>query len=643
MSFLRKILIFIFFYLLCSHYFVNLVSANNFIRMVAGPSGGSWYPLGSAITNLMEKNIDNVLTSTTSGGGISNIISVNEGDADIGWTYSNTVYDAWVGRDKFRKKHQNIRYFASLYPAVLQIAINKNSGIKNFEDLAFANISPGKPKWTGTAFIERVMESHGFNFNSIKKNNFNVHMVSYRKSVELMKNGRADVFLAVTSVPQASFIELENFGINFLSLSKNNINKILKNNPGIISGYIPSNAYKSLKKNLPSIGITTSLIVNKNLSDDLVYKMTKVLWENKIKLERVKAVWKKVSIINSLNGAGIPIHNGARKFYVERGILESNEKYLDGKILSADAKREKIKRDKQKNIEKKFSENRNISEKEQILMEKEKKIISLQKKNEEEARKRKILEQRMAELERKNKELQQPKKKQKAKPKSSSGSGFFISRLGHIITNQHVVNKCSRITVGDRIDKQVPAELLDSDKRNDLALLKTTSLKLASTETKSLIQKLRIEIVPLATGGLMRGNDVKLGEDVLVAGFPYGDIFSKNIKVTKGIVSSTTGIKDDSGQFQLDAAVQPGNSGGPIYDKYGNIVGVVVAQLNKFKMAKAIGSLPENVNFGIKASTVKQFINESIPTRWSERTKEISTTKLSEIAKMQTVMVICHG
>ena len=80
----------------------------------------------------------------------------------------------------------------------------------------------------------------------------------------------------------------------------------------------------------------------------------------------------------------------------------------------------------------------------------------------------------------------------------------------------------------------------------------------------------------------------------------------------------------------------------PIYDKYGNIVGVVVAQLNKFKMGKAIGSLPENVNFGIKASTVKQFLNESIPPRWSERTKEISTTKLSEIAKKQTVMVVCH-
>ena len=237
----------------------------------------------------------------------------------------------------------------------------------------------------------------------------------------------------------------------------------------------------------------------------------------------------------------------------------------------------------------------------------------------------------------------QNQKQEPSKPKSGSGSGFFISKLGHIITNQHVVNKCSKITIGDRIDKQVPAQLLETDKRNDLALLRTTTLKMASAETKTLIQKLSIHIVPLATGGLMRGNDIELGEDVLVAGFPYGDIFSKNIKVTKGIVSSTTGVGDDSGQFQLDAAVQPGNSGGPIYDKYGNIVGVVVAQLNKFKMAKAIGSLPENVNFGIKASTVKQFLNTSgLPTKWSERKEAMSNQELSKIAAKQTVMVVCH-
>ena len=273
----------------------------------------------------------------------------------------------------------------------------------------------------------------------------------------------------------------------------------------------------------------------------------------------------------------------------------------------------------------------------QISREKER-VIRL-----EEERKRKALEKEIAELKQKNKELQQPKKQQKAKPKSGSGSGFFISKLGHIITNQHVVNKCKKITIGDHIDKQVPAKLLETDSVNDLALLRTTNIKMASTETQSLLRKLSIEIIPLASGGLMRKSEVKGGEDVIVAGFPYGVRFGTDIKVTFGNVNSTKGIGDDSTQFQIQAPVQPGNSGGPIYDRYGNIVGVVVSQLNKFKLAKSIGSLPENVNFGIKASTVRQFLNTSgVITNYSKRTKPVNNEKMFELASKQTVMVVCH-
>jgi S1-C subfamily serine protease len=98
-------------------------------------------------------------------------------------------------------------------------------------------------------------------------------------------------------------------------------------------------------------------------------------------------------------------------------------------------------------------------------------------------------------------------------------------------------------------------------------------------------------------------------------GYPYGDIFSNTIKVTRGIVSAIRGMGDASGQFQMDAAVQAGNSGGPIYDENGNIVGVVISQLNRLKVAKTLGSLPENVNFGIKASTARQFLTSAgLPT-----------------------------
>jgi len=227
-------------------------------------------------------------------------------------------------------------------------------------------------------------------------------------------------------------------------------------------------------------------------------------------------------------------------------------------------------------------------------------------------------------------------------PQSGTGSGFFVSKMGHVITNAHVVQNCKKITIGDNANKQVPAELINTDKSNDLALLKLSTLEMASAESKSLIQKLGIVVVPLASKGLLRSDDVRLGEKVLVAGYPFGDVFSNTIKVTSGIVSATRGAGDDSGQFQLDAAVQPGNSGGPIYDSGGNIVGVVISQLDKLKMAKAIGSLPENVNFGIKASTVRQFlISSGLPSKKSERTEEKSTEQLAEIAKNQALMVMC--
>ena len=233
-------------------------------------------------------------------------------------------------------------------------------------------------------------------------------------------------------------------------------------------------------------------------------------------------------------------------------------------------------------------------------------------------------------------EKKPPFKKQT--PQSGIGSGFFVSKMGHVITNAHVVQNCNKVTIGDNANKQVPAELINTDRSNDLALLKLSTLEMASAESQSLIQKLGIVVVPLASKGLLRSEDVRLGEKVLVAGYPFGDTFSNTIKVTTGVVSATRGAGDNSGQFQLDAAVQPGNSGGPIYDSGGNIVGVVVAQLNK----RTFGSFVENMNFGIKASTVRQFlVSSGLSSKKSERTEEKSTEQLAEIAKNQALMVMC--
>jgi len=297
------------------------VQADTFVRMVSGPSGGSWYPLGAKIMQVLEEKIDGISTSSTNGGGISNVLAVNGGDAEIGWSYAHTSYNGYVGRGKFSKPQKDIRHFATLYPAMFQVAVRKDSPIQSFEDMKAANISPGKAKWTGTAFAESVLQSYGVGFDDIRKNGGTVHHVSYTESVALMKDGHIDVFMAATSMPQASFLELEHSpGIRFIGLPQTKLEEIIKANPGYIPGLMPKGVYQSIDADLKTLGIVTNMVVHKDLSDDLVYNMCKVFWENHAVFEEVKGVWKTVKLENALDGAAIPLHPGAKKCYDELGV-----------------------------------------------------------------------------------------------------------------------------------------------------------------------------------------------------------------------------------------------------------------------------------------------------------------------------------
>ena len=245
-------------------------------------------------------------------------------------------------------------------------------------------------------------------------------------------------------------------------------------------------------------------------------------------------------------------------------------------------------------------------------------------------------EDRIKELENKLAALQSDEKKLNKKAKQTeTGSGFYVSKFRHVVTNHHVVNKCKKITVGDSMSSQILADLIASDKRNDLAVLQTISMEMASADAKSFIQNLSIKIVPILSGGLIRTEDVKGGEQIYVAGFPHGNMISDSMRLLPGLVNSTMGFENDITQFETDAVIRKGNSGGPVYDINGNIVGVAVKRFNVTRT--------DNYNFAIKGSTVKQFLDaHNILTTPANRTSKMTSTKIYNIAFKQTVMVVCH-
>lgn len=297
------------------------VQADTFVRMVSGPSGGSWYPLGAKIMQVMEENIDGISTSNTSGGGISNVLAVNGGDAEIGWSYAHTTANGYNGVGKFNSKQPDVRHFATLYGSMFQVAVREDSDIKTFADMKDKNISPGKAKWTGTAFAESILNHYGITFDSIRANGGTVHHVGYTESVALMKDGHIDVFMAATNMPQASFLELEQSpGIRFIGLPKADQEAIIAANPGYLEGTMPAGVYQSVNEDIHSMGIVVNMVVHKDLPEDLVYNMCKVFWANHATFAEVKSVWNRVEQSKALDGAAIPVHPGAQKCYDELGI-----------------------------------------------------------------------------------------------------------------------------------------------------------------------------------------------------------------------------------------------------------------------------------------------------------------------------------
>ena len=208
--------------------------------------------------------------------------------------------------------------------------------------------------------------------------------------------------------------------------------------------------------------------------------------------------------------------------------------------------------------------------------------------------------------------------KKELTPKSGqlvSGSGFFINNKGYVVTNSHVIEGC-------KTDKKVSQdiisadfELVAEDKSLDLALLKT------KFRNKDFLKLSKNEIGKL--------------DRVIVAGYPLGKFLSDDLKFTEGIVSSLKGFQGASHEMQIDAAINSGNSGGPVVDEKGNLIGVAVATLSK--------ELTEGINFAIKSSSVEMFLKSNainiIKSGYSFG--NFDRVKLRDLLEKSTVYISC--
>jgi S1-C subfamily serine protease len=172
----------------------------------------------------------------------------------------------------------------------------------------------------------------------------------------------------------------------------------------------------------------------------------------------------------------------------------------------------------------------------------------------------------------------------------SSGTGFVVAAR-RIMTNHHVVEGCAEVAARLPDGRELPARVLASDATRDLALL--------STEAEA------GPILPFRSAGTYRR-----GEGVVTYGFPLAGLLSSGPTLTTGEVSALAGLADNQRHIQISAPVQPGNSGGPLLDMRGQVIGVVVSKLNAGQVARQTGDIPQNVNFAVKHTEALEFLRE---------------------------------
>lgn len=199
------------------------------------------------------------------------------------------------------------------------------------------------------------------------------------------------------------------------------------------------------------------------------------------------------------------------------------------------------------------------------------------------------------------------------------GTGFVVSNQGHILTNNHVVAGCRTLSTRDG----KPLQVLSKNPRSDLALLQAN-------------------FAPSAVAVFRTGPAPKLGDEVVAFGFPLSGLLSSDGNVSAGILSATTGIQNDVRFIQISAPVQPGNSGGPLFDSSGHVIGVVVAKLDAVKVAEITGDVPQNVNFAVNLAEVRAFLDDAaVPYQKEISQHAMPTSSIAATATQVSVAIEC--
>jgi uncharacterized protein len=292
-------------------------SAEN-LRLMTGPQGGSWYPMGGAIKNVVEGAVPDTSLQVLPGAGIANVKAVDSGKADIAFANSVSTVDAINGKPPFEEAVTNVCHLATLYPQYFQIVTTADTGIESLDQLKGRGLTTQPVGNTGEAITAHLVEAAGLSYDDLS----GVDFMSYNDSVALLKDGNSEVFTLGTTVPASAIMDLASArDIRLLAVDDDLLAKMQELNPGYQRIEVPAGSYPGQDEAVPTIGYTTHVIVRCDLPDETVSGILEQIVDHQQDLASVAKAIGDTTLEQMAADIGVPFHPAAEQFFKDKGVI----------------------------------------------------------------------------------------------------------------------------------------------------------------------------------------------------------------------------------------------------------------------------------------------------------------------------------
>ncbi|KON89387.1 C4-dicarboxylate ABC transporter substrate-binding protein [Sporosarcina globispora] len=285
-----------------------------FMSIVTGGTGGTYYPLGGSFAEIISDATGIDTNAEVSGASAENMNTLKDGNAEIAFSQTDIASYAQEGKLMFEGAAvDNVSAIGTLYPETIQMVTTAKSGIKSVEDLKGKKVSIGAPGSGTAANAEQILEVHGITLDDIQKQD-----LSFDESTAGIQDGTIDAAFVTAGTPTGAVEGLSaTEDVVIVPIEQDKIDALIEKYPYYVQDEVPSGTYK-LAEAVPTVAVQAMLVVSNDLSEDVVYDVTKALFENLDKVTHAKG--KVIKAENAVKGTGIELHPGAKKYFDEKGF-----------------------------------------------------------------------------------------------------------------------------------------------------------------------------------------------------------------------------------------------------------------------------------------------------------------------------------